>query len=751
LTDLTDARKAADDLIHSSDFLTFKIRILIPLLLFRIFLLSDPAYAQVPVGDAFFAGKDPIILSADKISLDAGSGVYSAKGSVEVKQGEVFIKAENITINLKRKTIDASGGCILGNQQGELSAPSLHLNLEKETGVIVNGRLVVYGKDNNFYFKGESIEKVAENRFIIREGWYSTCDCGEDEADWFIQAKEIDITIDGYAVVRHGKVYAKGVPVAYLPYGVIPAKITRQSGFLPPMMGWATDDGYHFGIPFFWAIDHHVDATIYSDWYEKRGVKEGFEYRYSLSEDTKGQFDLDYIDDGLYDERRWATSFEHRQKIMPRTYIRSKINAISDNDYVNDFPGDITARYDRFLRSNVILNKLWQNYDANINFEHYDDLDNADNSFTWQKLPEVNLNVLDRPIADFPLSWRIDAAGVNFYRRHISATEKIIDSLEGHDHPYTHMTSGRRFDIAPLVAAPMNFNRWAFWTPSFQWQQTFYELPDRADNEKSETRQLYDARSLLFTRTERIFSYNGETLKGLKHTVEPGLNYQYIPFANQDELPYFDGEDRINRRNEITGYLANRLWARIAPLRARRPMTSKLIDFSISQTYDVHEAQRELLPGEDRRPFRPLHAAWESTVRMQMWLNSIVLRSSVDYDTYIDHVRSYNVLGSLASRNDDSVTVEYRYGINDQDFREIDYISGQARYTLMSLLTLSYMGRYSFLDDYFIERKYGIELHSTQNCWHLLFEIEDREIPEEETIYRVSLDLTGLIIGRTSF
>ncbi len=750
MTDLNDALKPAANPIRKSKRPPSGI-ILALVVFIQLSVFAIPSRAQVPVGGSFFAGKDPITLTADEISLDAANEKYSAKGSVEIRQGDIFIKADRVSIDIAGKTIDASGDCTLGNRRGQLKAPSLRLNLDEATGVIVKGSLVVYGKDNNYYFKGESIAKVGEDRFIIKKGWYSTCDCGDDEADWSIQAEEIDITLDGYAIVRRGKMYARGLPVAYLPYGVAPAKITRQSGFLAPMMGWATDDGYHFGIPYFWAIDNHVDATIYSDWYEKRGFKEGLEYRYVLSRDTSGQFDIDYINDGLYNERRWALSHEHRQRVMPRTYVRSKINTISDNDYVNDFPGDITARYDRFLRSNVIGNKLWANYDANINFEHYDDLDNEDNSYTWQKLPEVKFNALERTVADWPLAWRVDAEGVNFDRPKISAAERMFEKLDGHEHPYTRMTSGKRFELMPAAAAPMNFSKWAFFTPEVQLRETFYELPDRKSGEKSEFRHIYNARSDLFTRTERIFAVDGKYLKGLKHTIEPGAIYEYIPPVDQSDLPYFDGNDRIERRNEITAYLANRLWTRILSPGADRRMTAKAIDFRVSQTYDIHEAQRELLPDQDRRPFLPLHAEWESVVRPQMWLNSVVLRSDVDYDTYIDHVRSFSVLGSLGSVNDDLFSVEYRYGINELDQPAIDYISGQARYTLLELLTLSYLGRYSFLEDYYIEKKYGVELHSTQNCWHLLFEIEDREIPEDETIYRLSLDLTGLIVGRTSF
>ncbi|MCZ7583888.1 MAG: LPS assembly protein LptD [Deltaproteobacteria bacterium] len=672
-----------------------------------------------------------------------------------VRQRDVSLRAERVELDLGQRTAAADGDVVLENKDGELRAPTIFINFYTQRGVIVRGNLVVRTPGGtNFYFRGQRIEKVGENHYLILDGWYSTCDCGQEEADWYIEAEEIDVTLDGYAIVRRGRLYTGGLAVAYLPFGVVPAKITRQTGFLSPQMGWASDDGYHFGIPFFWAIDDHVDATLYSDYYEKRGLKEGFEYRYALTRGTRGQVDVDYIDDRLYGERRWALSQEHRQNLYRRLSVRSKTNVVSDNDYVNDFPSDITGRYDRFLRSDFMMTNLWQNASANANVQYFDDLAREDNSYTWQKLPELRLDAVSQRIAGLPLAWRLATIATNFDRPKIDPTERIVDLVQRDGEPFLFMTTGRRVDFLPEVAAPISFNRYAFLRPAFELHETLYDLPDRTENDRYPARHLYTARADLFTRTERVFPVTAPIVKGVKHTVEPGARYEYRPPATeqQEELPIFDGDDRIARSNLVTYYLANRLWLRMLPPRSRLRTTQKLVDLEVSQSYDIHESERELEDDEDeRRPLGPVHGELRSVYTAGMWLNKIVLRSGLDYNTYRDEVQGFNVLTSLGTVTNDALGAEYRFSRDEEGYREIEYLSGLARYTLFDFLTLSYLARYSYTDSDFIEQLYGVEFHSAQNCWNLILQAEQRSIPENETVYKLTVDLTGLVTAGTAF
>ncbi len=67
-----------------------------------------------------------------------------------------------------------------------------------------------------------------------------------------------------------------------MPYLIFPAKTTRQTGFLFPRFAYSRDkNGLDVEIPFYWAVSDSADATFFQRYMEKRGFKEGVEFRYS--------------------------------------------------------------------------------------------------------------------------------------------------------------------------------------------------------------------------------------------------------------------------------------------------------------------------------------------------------------------------------------------------------------------------------------------------------------------------------------
>ena len=709
-----------------------------------------------PIVRELFARKEPIQMEAGYLVFDNVKKEYRAENGVTIRQGDISIRADNILVDMESGTIFAEGGVLIENPDGRITADVMAINLDQQTGVVVKGRLVVHQEDISYFLTGERIEKIGDKQYRIQNGTYTTCRCKYGEApDWFIEAEEITVTLDGFAVVRHAVFHAFENPAMFLPYGVFPAVVSRKTGFLYPNFGWASDDGYNFSIPFYWAMSDWADATLYSDWYEKRGVKEGLEIRYAISPSWKGQFDIDYmLEDRRYGAERWAIAYEHKQNIIKRLYLRSKINMISDNDYVVDFPRDITARYDRSLRSNVILNNLWENFDLNVQIEHYRDLSLEDNSYTWQKLPEATFEGVTSPIVG-PFSYQFNTTLTRFYRNKITPEERSSDQLAGHERPYTYLTDGYRFEGIPTILAPLSFHRYAYLTPFITGLGTTYYLPQRTEN-ISPSRVIYQTGADLHTELERIWPIYYPKLRGLKHSMIPGVEYLYYPdVATHEDLPIFDGRDRHITENTFTAYFENKLWMKWFSIRTKRFSTFKLADLRFSQSYDYFEATRDLRPGEqpgDRRPLSPVTMQYESLLTTGDYINQIVLRSNADYNVYDEKIDRFNIRGQLNTVREDLFAVEYRYQqVQDITLPDIDYISGEAMYTFIDYISLGAIARYSFVDRYFIERIYTLRFNSLQDCWFFETRLEQRELPEKEMVVFFTLDLTGLVSMKTAY
>jgi len=696
----------------------------------------------------------PVTLEADRIEYDNVNRTYQGFGNVVLFQEANELRADRIVLDLSQNVLIAEGNIRLRAPEGEVTADALRLAIDSETAVIARAEFKVIRQDVTYFLSGRRIEKVGPDRYLVYEGRYTTCDCGVEEADWVVTAKYIDVTFDGYAVVEHGRIYTQGLAVAYLPYGIFPAKIKRSTGFLWPTTGWASDDGYRFGVPFYMNINKWSDATLYTDWYEKRGFKFGLEHRYLLNREWYGQTDVDFIQDSSEeDARRWALGYKMQYNIWQRLYLRYKVNLISDIDYVNDFPRDISARYDRYIRSDVILNNLWQNYDLNVSTTYWDDLANEDNSYTWQHAPRLRFDSVSQRIGPLPVYWRVGALGTNFYREKISSTESDLDVLIGHQHPYTFLSEGRRVTVQPEVHALLNFSQVATFTPYAKGEGTFYQLNDR-EEKTTPARGTAEVGGRLYTRFERAFRISAPALRGIKHQIEPSAAYAYRDEPDQDDLPIFDGDDRWGRLSTLSYGLTNRLFMRLFDARGQRYQTFKLSDVRLLHGYDFAEAERALDPlveDDERRPWQPWRLEVDTLATAGSYLDKILARSTVDYDTYLDKVSQFSILGALGTVHDDALGVEYRYHADWYGVRDIDFISGIATYNLVDFVTFDYLTRYSFIDNYFIETRYGIEFHSLQNCWNLRLNIEQREIPEKETVYVLLMDFTGLVQTGTAF
>jgi lipopolysaccharide assembly outer membrane protein LptD (OstA) len=89
-----------------------------------------------------------------------------------------------------------------------------------------------------------------------------------------------------------------------------------------------------------------MDATFYLDYLGDRGFKEGLEFRYAFTRETKGEAHFYFIDDQTVNENipvtngqtihrnRYAFFIEHQQKLPYDFYLKADIEHVSDHQYL---------------------------------------------------------------------------------------------------------------------------------------------------------------------------------------------------------------------------------------------------------------------------------------------------------------------------------------------------------------------------------------------------------------------------------
>lgn len=180
--------------------------------------------------------RKPVALIADEIEFNDQTGVLTAKGSVEVFQGERTLTASAIRYDSRSGRIAASGPVTIRNEGGELLfADEAELDDDLRDALAQGARSVIAG---NGKFAAASAERREGRYNILEKAVYSPCEAcaGSPTPLWRIRANRI-IHDQQEQVIHYEDAYfdLMGVPVGYLPYFRHPSpEVKRATGFLAP-------------------------------------------------------------------------------------------------------------------------------------------------------------------------------------------------------------------------------------------------------------------------------------------------------------------------------------------------------------------------------------------------------------------------------------------------------------------------------------------------------------------------------------
>ncbi len=144
----------------------------------------------------------------------------------------------------------------------------------------------------------------------------------------------------------------------------------------------------------------------------------------------------------------------------------------------------------------------------------------------------------------------------------------------------------------------------------------------------------------------------------VRHAIQPRLRYRNIPLEDQHDNPYYDSNDRVRPRNELTYSVSNILTRKRERVVAKKPakegekptpvIATDYLDFlrvTLEQSYDFREATRtDERDTFERRPFQDVIS--EVEVRFDEFIS---LSSRSYWSPYLDKF----------VRHDHGVTFQY--------------------------------------------------------------------------------------------
>ncbi|HLY37691.1 MAG TPA: LPS assembly protein LptD, partial [Candidatus Binatia bacterium] len=578
-------------------------------------------------------GEHETAVDAESLSYDRATNTLTARGSVTLTRGDSTLTADEVVYDRTNGIAEAHGHVVLTDPHATVAGDFAHLNMEDETGWVEDADTTFHL--SRFNARGTRIDKLGGPRYSVANGIFTTCECGGlERPSWSIAGDRTDITLQGTGLVHSMTFRVKDVPVFYLPAMLFPANSQRQSGFLIPRLGYSNRRGFQYEQPFFWAIDKSSDATIATDLETAARVGIIGEYRYALSRTVHGEFSAAYYNEAIrgstagtigpgnqpvdIPENRFAFTGHHVQPFYGGSRFYLDLFAVSDLVFlreINTFAAsqryDLTLRTTRFTTSKAGLYKGWGEGYANGEVAWYQDLIDPQ-ELTLQKLPRVDaehsMSLLDDHAVARVAGQAIDYQRDNGYDgvRGDLAPDLFLPFHLGHalqgsltgqvrETAY-HLTDTQQVAFAVPDCQPngklpngkpCNF-------PDTQFQSGFTTAPRFAlsDLATDHTRELADVQGQVGTGFERVYDFKHLGLDKLKHTLEPEVQYLFVPPLDRSfdsanttvdcgkligGTPgrrchvqlfgagyLFDERDAINRRNFVSWGITSRLLGRAA-------------------------------------------------------------------------------------------------------------------------------------------------------------------------------------------
>jgi LPS-assembly protein len=712
-------------------------------LIVRLVLVTGLLFA-VQVHDPIYADETPLLeqpdpwhIDADQIDYNQEKDEYLARGNVSIMRKGRTLTADMVRWSQGTQNAVAQGNVRLVYGDNVLSGRQLELNLESETGTLVDG--TVFISPNHLYLSGKSIRKTGAQTFAAHQARITSCD-GPDP-DWKITGRDLTVTIEGYGFAKHTTLWAGKVPVLYSPFLVFPVKLKRQSGLLMPELGHSDRKGTEYLQPFFWAINESSDATVYAHSMSERGVRTGLEYRYIVDRNTMGAIFLEgftdrRIDDGqgeaserwgytgdddlrTNDDRYWFR-MKHDQEIGLGLTARLDIDIVSDQDYLTEFKSNYNGfndtqayfektygrqldDYNDAVRLNRLnLNRTWDQYVFNADLRWYDDVvkrNEGGEDDTLQQLPVVTVDGVKQVLGDSPLYYDLTTSYTHYYR------------IDG--------TRGQRMDLYPRGYYPFDLFNGVSVEPSVGLRQTAWHI-DHYDSEPEHGddnlyRAIYDLKVDASTEFFRIYDFGIAGSDRLKHAVIPEIVYEFTPEQDQDDFPVFDELDRIERKNLVTYGITNTLIARTPKQSAADDAMATytpFLRFELNQSYDINEQDEE-----DPKPFSNISAELDITPGRYVRIDA-----DAQWSVYDDRLETLNNALTLWNSAGDRLSIDYRYTRESSDTADdgIESVSADGVLAVAEQWKLRAGHEHNLYDDQAIESGIGISYQS--QCWGVDFD-----------------------------
>lgn len=596
-------------------------------------------------------GDTSTFVSGDRLNGYNERGL-ELEGNAELRRGGAVVKGDRLSYDQDTDQAHAVGNVRLARDGALVVGPEAKLRIEANEGYMLSPDY--YFQQTGGSGRAERIDFLDPSRSKVQRASYTTC--SPDNADWYFNARQLDLDSDRQVGTAHGAVLRFfDVPILAAPQVSFPLTDERRSGVLAPLLAYSSRSGVDLTVPYYFNIAPNRDLTLYPRVLTTRGVQLGGDYRY-IGDGYSGRIRGEFLpNDKQTDSNRWLYSIQHTQNLATGLNAYLNVNRVSDDRYPDDMTRTVAQSTLRQYVQEGGVTYNWQDFTVLARVQKFQTL--APSQPAYERVPQLNGRFTRYNWGGFDVQVEAD------YTRF-----RIPLTTDGFQQP-----QGERVFIQPSISYPIVRAGW-FVTPKVMFNAAQYQM-EPSSNTPGRDNTLTRTVPTVSLDTGMTFEREAPTVSRLfgvnyMQTLEPRLFYVYTPFRDQSAFPLFDtvqsdfgygqifsenpftGYDRIADNNKLTAGVTTRLIETETGIERFRGTLAQRFDFDGQRVQLFGTADDEAV----KRGYSDLLAA--TTVQL---FRGYYVNLGVQYNPENDRVVQSNVAFAWRPEARKLLNVGYRY------------------------------------------------------------------------------------------
>ena len=530
-------------------------------------LLSKSSLEQ----PAFSAARDSIIED-----FSDGKRMIYYYGDVSVTYGNMKLTADYMEYDMQKQTVFARGtkdstGTWVGQPTMEeggktYTMEEVRYNFETRKARITN----MITQESEGILHGKNIKMMPDQSINITKGKYTVCDCEHPHYYLHLTAAKVMTKPSQRTVFGPAYPVIEDVPLfpVVLPFGFIPKRPDRATGFLMPTFGEEASRGFFIrDVGMYFVIGDYFDLSLTGDIFTLGSWAVDVNSRYKVNYKCNGNFALTYSNDqtgernspDFFQTTNVAVRWSHSQdsKANPGMSFSASVNFSSpSNNRYN--ATSVTEALQNQISSSISWSKNWGGkVNLSVNALHSQSSRDSSYSFT---LPDVTLSVS----RFYPFQRKDRVGKKKFYEEFsLAYNTKIVNKINFKASEFNQpgfwdkMQNGMSHNFQ--IGLP-NFTLFKYinFTPSISYSMNwFFNKTEKVFN--PETNSVEDVKGKMFSHFGATHNYSGglsantrlyglfnfgkhHKLQAIRHIITPSISFNFSP----EKATHFNGYRTLN-------------------------------------------------------------------------------------------------------------------------------------------------------------------------------------------------------------